>query len=210
MIPILLGSVIGLAVVFERIVAVMGFSSEEGQTCLGRVLQGVRQGRLADALTAAKSVEHPVAPVLHRGLELLGQPLPIVERAMEQAAQQQIRQLERWLGTLASIITIEPMLGFLGTITGLIRAFMAWEAAGSRVTVSLLASGIYEAMITTAAGLMIAIPLLVAYNAFVSRVKRIAGQLTDAVNDFLGLYSRLQPKERSFEAPAYTRVSSES
>jgi len=207
MFPILAGSVLGLAIVFDRVVALLRVSEDEGQACLARVLQEVRQGRLAEALSATQGVEHPVAAVLRRGLEQWGLPLPAAERAMEQAAQQQVRHLERWLGGLASVITIEPMLGFLGTITGLIRAFMAWEAAGTRVTVSLLAAGIYEAMITTAAGLIIAIPLLAAYNALVSRIKRIAGRLADAANDLLELCARLQPKrERLDEAPLDTRV----
>lgn len=188
MVPILVGSVLGLAIVFERIVVLVGITTQEGQECLARVLQLVRRGHLQEAISIAQEVDHPMAPVLRRGLEQWEKPLPVVERAMEQAAQQQIRGLERWLGTLASVITIEPMLGFLGTITGLIRAFMAWEAAGNRVTVSLLAGGIYEAMITTAAGLIIAIPLLVAHNAFVSQIKRIAAQLTDGANGLLELH----------------------
>ncbi len=208
--PILIGSVIGFAILFERVWVLVGLSAGEGRACLSRVLQSVRQGRLADAEAAAKAVDHPLAPILSRGLEQWGQPLPVMERAMEQAAQQQVRMLERWLGTLASIITVEPMLGFLGTITGLIRAFKAWEAAGSKVTVSLLAGGIYEAMITTAAGLMIAIPLLVAHNAFISRIKRIAAQLTDASNDFLEAYVRLQLKEQPDETPFHPRVPAQS
>jgi len=186
--PILLGSVLGLAIVIERIIVLTGISAQEGQACLTRVLQSVRQGRLDEAIAVTRRVEHPIAPVLRRGLEQWDKPLVLAERAMEQTAQQQVRNLERWLGTLASIITVEPMLGFLGTITGLIRAFMAWETAGNRVTVSLLAGGIYEAMITTAAGLIIAIPFLLAHNTFVSQIKRIAGRLTDAGNELLELH----------------------
>lgn len=207
MIPILLGSVLGLTIVLDRVIALWRVSDEDGQACLTRVLQEMRQGRLAEALAVTRTVEHPVAAVLRRGLEQWGLSLDAMERAMEQAAQQQVRQLERWLGGLASVITIEPMLGFLGTITGLIRAFMAWEAAGTKVTVSALAAGIYEAMITTAAGLIIAIPLLAAYNGFLSRIRRLAAQATDAANNLLELYARLQPKDRPHEAPSHARVS---
>ena len=210
MVPILFGSVLGFAILFERVVALYGISLEEGQACGRRVLQEMRQGRLAEAISATRKVEHPVGPVLQRGLEQWGQPLPVMERAMEQAAQLQVRQLERWLGGLASVVTVEPMLGFLGTITGLIRAFMAWETAGARVTVSQLAAGIYEAMITTAAGLIIAIPLLMAHNLFVSRIKRVAGQLADAANDLLDLYARLQSKEHPYESSLHSRVPAQS
>lgn len=188
MIPILLGSIVGLAVVIERILVLAAISAGEGQECLDGVLKAVRQGRLKDAAALAGKAEHPIAAVLRRGLEQWDKPPAAVERAMEQAALAQVRGLERWLGTLASLVAVEPMLGFLGTITGLIRAFMAWESAGSRVTVSLLAAGIYEAMITTAAGLIIAIPLLLAHNAFVSRIKRISAQLIDGGNELLQLH----------------------
>ncbi|MBI4226921.1 MAG: MotA/TolQ/ExbB proton channel family protein [Candidatus Omnitrophica bacterium] len=190
MIPILLGSVVGFAIVLERVIAFLKISSHDGQQCLHRVLQHTQQGRMETALKATRDVDHPVAAMLRRGLEQWDLPIEAVERAMEQAAQAQVRGMERWLGGLASVITLEPMLGFLGTITGLIRAFMMWEASGARVTVSQLASGIYEAMITTAAGLIVAIPLLMAHNAFISRIKRLAGFLTDAAHDLLDLHVR--------------------
>lgn len=190
MIPILLGSIVGFAIVLERTIAFLKLSSHDGEQCLHRVLQHVRHGRMDAALKAARDADHPVAAVLRRGLEQWDLPIEAVERSMEQAAQAQVRGLERWFGGLASVITLEPMMGFLGTITGLIRAFMAWEASGARVTVSQLASGIYEAMITTAAGLIVAIPLLMAHNAFVSRIKRLAGFLTDAAHDLLDAHVR--------------------
>ena len=208
MIPILLGSVVGFALVLERTIAFLKVSSRDGQQCLTNVFQHLRHGRVEAALSATRGVDHPVAAMLRRGLESWALPAEAVERAMEQAAQQQVRALERGFGGLSSVITMEPMLGFLGTITGLIRAFMAWEAAGARVTVSQLAAGIYEAMITTAAGLIIAIPLLMAYNAFVSRIKRLAGTLTDAAHELLDLHARLHATGLiSHEAPGNARLS---
>ena len=206
MVPILLGSVMGLAIILDRLVALLRLFDADGEDCLSKVLEEVRLGRFAEALAATQEVDHPVAAVLRRGLEQWGLPLPAMERSMEQAVQAQVRQLERWMGGLASIIALSPMLGFLGTITGLIRAFMAWEAAGTKVTVSLLAAGIYEAMITTAAGLIIAIPFLAAHNAILSRVKRIAAQLADAANELLELTARLQPREHPHETPSHARV----
>ena len=206
MIPILVGSIIGFTIAFERTIALLKLIDDDGRQCLARVLQHLRQGQLEQALKATQGVDHPIAPVLRRGLEQWGFPVTVAERSMEQAAQAQVRLLERWLGGLASVITVEPMLGFLGTITGLIRAFMAWEAAGARVTVSQLAGGIYEAMITTAAGLIIAIPLLMVHNLFISRIKRLAGTITDAAHEFLELYARLQHSPRPHEDPGHARI----
>lgn len=208
MIPILLGSVIGFALVLERGIAFLKLSSHDGQQCLHRVLQHVKNGRMDAALKVTRDTDHPVAAVLRRGLEQWDLPIEAVERSMEQAAQAQVRTLERGFGGLSSVITIEPMLGFLGTIAGLIRAFMMWESSGARVTVSQLAAGIYEAMITTAAGLIVAIPLLMAYNAFISRIKQIAGFLTDAAHDVLDLHVRLHATATTaHEAPHDARVS---
>ena len=77
------------------------------------------------------------------------------------------------------MVGVEPLLGFLGTILGLIQAFMAWEKFSTSVTVSQLAGGIYQAMITTAAGLLVAIPFYLCYNYFVSRIKYVANELTN-------------------------------
>ena len=210
MVPIILGSILGLAIIFERAMMLISLSSQEAQVCLAQVVHEMRQGHLAEALAAARPIDHPVAAILRRGLEQWGQPISVVERGMEQVAQQQVRKMETWLGGLASVITVEPMLGFLGTITGLIRAFMAWEAAGAKVTVSVLAGGIYEAMITTAAGLIIAIPFLMAHNAFISRIKRITGQMTDAGNELLELYARQHPMDPSHESSRHTRLPAQS
>lgn len=206
MVPILLGSVVGFTIVLERTIAFLKISSRDGQQCLTKVLQALRHGRVEAALSATRGVDHPIAAVLRRGLESWALPAEAVERAMEQAAQQQVRVLEHWFGGLSSVITMEPMLGFLGTITGLIRAFMVWEAAGARVSVSQLAAGIYEAMITTAAGLIIAIPLLMAHNAFVSRIKRLAGTLTDAAHELLDLHARVHAGPTPHETPDDARL----
>jgi len=97
---------------------------------------------------------------------------------------------------LVSISSIEPLLGFLGTITGLIRAFMSWEQAGPNVTVSALAAGIYEAMITTAAGLIIAIPLYLCYNYFMSRIKVTANELTNHAIQLLEVIAEMNKDGR--------------
>lgn len=103
-----------------------------------------------------------------------------IEKRLERAGNSQVQGLEKYIGGLISIIGIEPLLGFLGTITGLIRAFMAWEKAGSNITVSALASGIYEAMITTAAGLIVAVPYYLVCNFIISRIKYLSYEMSDS------------------------------
>lgn len=120
----------------------------------------------------------PIAVLFKTGIEKRALPVNELDRLLERIGNGEMNRLEKHIGGLISVIGIEPLLGFLGTITGLIRAFMAWEQAGSNITVSALASGIYEAMITTAAGLSVAVPYYLICNFIISRNKYISYELS--------------------------------
>jgi len=180
MIPILLGSIAGVAIVLERLWMFRGGGAPEMRGLAQRVFKFIKEGQAPEALDlCAQHPRSPLAAVLKVGLERRALPLDRLEKILEQVGNNQIQKLEKWMGTLATIISIEPLLGFLGTIVGLIKAFMSWEQAGANVTVNSLAGGIYQAMITTAAGLIIAVPLFLFYNYIVSQVKAIANDLTN-------------------------------
>jgi biopolymer transport protein ExbB len=125
-------------------------------------------------------MRYPIAATLKVGIEKRTFASHEIEKALERAGNTQMKELEKYIGGLISIIGIEPLLGFLGTITGLIKAFMSWEMAGSDITVSQLAAGIYEAMITTAAGLIVAVPFYLACNFIISKIKYISYELSDS------------------------------
>jgi len=178
MIPILLGSLVGFAIAIERLLVFRNtrldsfkFSEE--------IFKNLKAGHVKKALDLCTHEHHPLSNIFKIGIERRALPPDRLEKVLEQVGNNHIYKLEKRLGGLLSIVSIEPLLGFLGTITGLIRAFMTWEKAGANVTVSSLASGIYEAMITTAAGLTIAIPLYICYNYFISRIKIISNELTN-------------------------------
>jgi biopolymer transport protein ExbB len=109
---------------------------------------------------------------------------------MEREGEEQIQYLEQYLGALLIIIGVEPMLGFLGTIVGLIQAFMTWEHLGSNITVSALAAGIYQAMITTAAGLLVAIPAYILYHLIVGKIKNHAQEMTYYSNELIDILTK--------------------
>jgi len=179
MIPIILGSILGLAIVLERfwVFRHMKLNTFEFSQ---QIFKYLKVNKTKNALEICnKYIQHPLAVVFKIGIERRDLPLERLEKILEQAGNNQIQKLEKYLGALGSIISIEPLLGFLGTITGLIRAFMSWEQAGANVTVSVLAAGIYEAMITTAAGLTIAIPLYLCYHYFINRIKVTSNELTN-------------------------------
>lgn len=179
MIPILLGSLIGWTIVIDRLWV---FRKMRMNTFafVHDVFKELKIGNAKGALSLCdRCVSHPLAAVYRAGIMRSELAPERLEKILEQAGNDQILQMERYLGALVAVISIEPLLGFLGTITGLIRAFMSWEKAGADVTVSLLASGMYEAMITTAAGLIVAIPLYLCYTYFISRIKYVANEMTN-------------------------------
>ncbi|MBN1526479.1 MAG: MotA/TolQ/ExbB proton channel family protein [Candidatus Omnitrophica bacterium] len=180
MIPIILGSILGFAIIIEK--AWMFYAMRmDTQAFTGDLLALVKAGKFHAALELCEqNRNNPVALTLKVGIERRGLPVHEVEKALERAGNGQVKHMERYIGGLISIIGIEPLLGFLGTITGLIRAFMAWERAGSSVTVSALAAGMYQAMITTAAGLIVAVPYYLICNFFVSRIKYVSYDLSDS------------------------------
>ncbi|MCX5667648.1 MAG: MotA/TolQ/ExbB proton channel family protein [Candidatus Omnitrophica bacterium] len=179
MYPILLASILGLAIIIEKLwrlysirLNVQKFSKE--------VFALLAEDEFEKALKLCKNrSKHPIAVLFKAGIEKRALPANELDRLLERAGNSEMSSLEKHIGGLISVIGIEPLLGFLGTITGLIRAFMAWEQAGSNITVSALASGIYEAMITTAAGLMVAVPYYLVCNFIISRNKYISYELSN-------------------------------
>ncbi|MDP2905444.1 MAG: MotA/TolQ/ExbB proton channel family protein [Candidatus Omnitrophota bacterium] len=177
--PIAAGSVIGFTIVLVKLWAFRQMRINVFEF-VQDIFKELKANKTDKALELSNKYKHnPLAAVFKIGIERRGLPSARLEKILEQAGNNQIQKLEKFTGALVSIIGIEPLLGFLGTITGLIRAFMSWENAGANITVNALAGGIYEAMITTAAGLIVAIPLYLCHNYFISRIKFIANDLTN-------------------------------
>ncbi len=187
MAPIILGSVVGFAIVVEKFMELKSLKTDS-YSFIQEVFHCLKANRVQMALDLCEeNSKYPIAAVFKVGIERRYMAPQRLEKIMEQVGNNQIQKIERYLGALASIISIEPLLGFLGTITGLIQAFMTWERAGANITVSALAAGIYQAMITTAAGLSIAIPLFLCYNYFISRIKYMSNELTNHSVQFIEL-----------------------
>lgn len=189
MIPIILLSIIGLALILERIwtlwrirLNIPRFAQE--------IFLYLERGQLKKALERCEKVRHPIADIFEIGILNRTLQRQEVEKMMEREGDQQVQYLEQYLGTLIIIIGVEPMLGFLGTIIGLIQAFMAWEQLGSNITVSALATGIYQAMITTAGGLIVAIPYYVIYHLIVGKIKAHAQEMTYYGNELIDILAR--------------------
>ncbi len=169
--PLLGCLVIGVAFVFERFWSLTR-ASINAKKFFAKVQQSLKDGGVEDAIEVCANTRGPVASIFHAALLKADQGLERMEKAIEDAGSIEMAFLERGMIWLSTIISIAPLLGFLGTVSGMIRAFSAIARRGD-VEPSIVAGGISEALITTAAGLAIAILIQAFYNFFASRIDRI-------------------------------------
>jgi len=186
MIPIILGSVIALAIVINRINYFLSIKMDT-DSFIDKIHSLVRADKIAQAVDECSTVKHPLGKVFRAGFENIDRDRVGIERAMERAGTGVIAEAEKYMLLLVIIVGVEPMLGFLGTIMGLIRSFMAWEKLAGAVTVDFLAAGIYQAMITTAGGLMVAIPYYIIYHVMVGKINNLAREMNHQGEELLDL-----------------------
>lgn len=191
MIPIILLSIIALTLIFDRVWALLRVRLDI-EPFAQEILLYLKRGDFQKALERCGEVRHPIASVFKMGILNRLMKREELEKILEREGDEQIHNLERNLRGLIVIIGVEPMLGFLGTIVGLIKAFMAWEQLGSNITVGALAAGIYQAMITTAAGLIIAIPYYVIYHLIVGKINGHAHEMTHYGNELLDILAKVK------------------
>ena len=193
MLPLLICSIVMVAAIIDRVRAFRAAAALDPKGLREKVVALVADGKLADAADACRASEGPVAAVLLTGLEKLerlqrkGKSEAEIEagvtKAMEDYAPKAMAVLEKRLGTMVLIASISPLIGMCGTVTGMINSFSVMaEAAG--LDAGAVAGGISEALITTAAGLIIAIPGVVAYNLFQKKVEEWNVLLETAVAEF--------------------------
>lgn len=197
--PLLLLSVAALAIILAKFWELWRFRVQ-----LDRLSQRLRalvhEGNLSVALHACRERNSPLsrlfeAAILYRSLERSE-----LNHRLERLGADVVADVESYMSTLATVIGVAPMLGFLGTIIGLIKAFMNWEAMGDQITINILAGGIYEAMITTATGLSIAIPYYLIYNHLVTRVATLTRLTEERTEEFVDLLAEVKTKEPSRHA----------
>jgi biopolymer transport protein ExbB len=166
--PLALSGLIGLVVIIWKFID-LGGKSARTRKILKEVDELLTQRRIKEALDLTRDTNAPVAKILYAGLERHEEGTERILKAIENQGLLEMSKLERGLVVLATVINIAPLLGFLGTVLGMIIAFTSIEAAGE-VEATLVAGGIKVALLTTAFGLMIAIPVSICHNYFVSRI----------------------------------------
>jgi biopolymer transport protein ExbB len=151
---------------------------------MNNIRVNVQSGNIAAARALCQNNDSPVARMVEKGLQRIGKPLRDIDAAIENVGNLEVFKLEKNLATLASISGAAPMLGFLGTVTGMILAFYQMSTAET-ITPALLAGGIYQALLTTAFGLGVGIFALIGYNLLVANIDKIVYQMEQSTIDFM-------------------------
>ncbi|MDR1671301.1 MAG: MotA/TolQ/ExbB proton channel family protein [Alistipes sp.] len=160
----------------ERFVAIR-FASKEKVGFMNRIRDKISDGNIASALESCRRTNSPIARMIEKGIERIGRPMPEIQNAIENQANLEVSRLSVGLPYLAMISGGAPMIGFLGTVMGLVTAFMKMEGMGGTVDISVLAGGMYVAMLTTIGGLIVGIPAYFGYNYLVARIDRLIFQM---------------------------------
>lgn len=186
MIPLYLLFVLAIFIFVERLM-ILKKASKTPKGLMDQVKMMVQGGNIQQAKMICQGEETPVAHMLTKGLERIGSPLKNIEVAIENVGKIEIYKLEKNLGLMATVSGAAPMIGFLGTVTGMIQAFISVAQEEGMVSPKLLSTGIYEAMITTATGLVVGILAYLGYNYLVSKVSKLVHNMEYTSIEFMDL-----------------------
>ena len=185
-VAILLALAVIATVIFIERYATIKQAGRVDENFINNIRANVSSGNIAGAKALCQSTDSPVARMVEKGLQRIGKPLRDIDAAIENVGNLEIFRLEKNLSTLASIAGAAPMIGFFGTVTGMIAAFQKM-ATEKNVAPDQLAEGIYQALITTAGGLFIGILAFVGYNILVSSVEKVVYKMERTTVDFMDL-----------------------
>ena len=152
----------------------------------------MHDGKTKSAISLCSRYDSPVARMVEKGIERAGRPLPDIQTAIENTANIEVARLEKGLPTLATIAGGAPMIGFLGTVIGMVQAFFNMASAGNNIDITLLSGGIYVAMITTVGGLIVGIIAYFGYNYLTSQISDLVFKMESTTIDFMDLLNSQQ------------------
>jgi biopolymer transport protein ExbB len=186
---IIICSLLALTIFIERFSYLRKIKRETANFILQiRVL--LRAGKKTEALSFCEETKTPIGEIFKAGIAKSEASREEIKETIENAGNQSIPALERYMGGLSTIGTITPLLGFLGTVMGMVKVFMKIENMGGQVNASVLAGGIWEALLTTVAGLIVAIPTLVGYNYLVTKVNNFVLEMEKSSSELVEMLSR--------------------
>jgi biopolymer transport protein ExbB len=186
MIPLAICSVIAVYIFVERILTI-NKANVSSDAFMGKIKELVLKGDINGAKILCSQHDTPVARMIEKGVARIGSPLKNIEASIENVAKIEVFRLEKNLSVLATIAGAAPMIGFLGTVVGMVGAFMAIAQEEGSVSPKLLADGIYTAMVTTVAGLVVGIIAYLGYNFLVTRVSKVVHRMEYSSIEFIDL-----------------------
>ena len=193
MIPLLLLSIMAIYIFGERWWAIRK-SAQIDPNFMNEIHDAIHQGRINTALDLCRRSESPIARMIEKGIERIGRPLSDIQAAVENIGNVEVARLEKGLPMLATIAGGAPMIGFLGTVMGMIQAFFNMAQAGNNIDISLLSGGIYTAMVTTVAGLFVGILAYFGYNFLTAKISDLIFKMESNTIEFMDLLH--EPSEK--------------
>jgi biopolymer transport protein ExbB len=183
-IPILLCSVVALAIFLERIIRFSRMKSR-GADLAEKTVQMLKEGKEKDACETLENSNSPMGRVLLQAIDVIDQDRDTLETVIANSTDEEVRNLSSYVQALATMGNIAPLLGLLGTVIGMIKAFMVIQQMGGKVNAAVLAGGIWEAMLTTALGLAVALPTMIAHSYLLARIDKYEARLQSGAVAFL-------------------------
>ena len=188
MIPLLLLSIIAIYIFVERYIVITK-ASKDAPYFMDRIREFLADGKTDAAIKVCKQTKAPYAAMIEKGIMRIGRPAADIQSAIENVGNLQVAQMEKGFTMLATISSGAPMIGFLGTVTGMVRAFYDMASAGNNADITLLSSGIYQALTTTVAGLIVGIIAMFAYNYLVGKLDNVVNEMEAKTLEFIDLIS---------------------
>ncbi len=186
MIPLLICSIIAIYIFVERLLTI-NRANVSSDSFMGKIKELVLKGDISGAKILCAQQDTPVARMIEKGVTRIGSPLKNIEASIENVGKIEVFRLEKNLSVLATIAGAAPMIGFLGTVIGMVQAFIAIAQEEGSVSPKLLADGIYTAMITTVAGLVVGIIAYLGYNYLVTRVSKVIHKMEYSSIEFIDM-----------------------
>ena len=172
----------------ERYLALrQAVKAEEDDNFMNNIREYIHKGDVEGARALSKQTNSPLARMVDKGLSRLGRPLSDIQAAIENEGKLEVARLEKRVSLVASVASLGPMVGFLGTVTGMVKAFQDMAHAGNNIDISVLATGIYEAMVTTIGGLIVGIICYFLYNVLVTRINKVVLDIEVRATEFMDL-----------------------
>ena len=179
---------VAMYIYFERLLAIKA-ASKIDKNFMNQIRDNISNGKLEAAKILCAQTDSPVARLVEKGISRIGKPLDDINTAIENAGTLEVYKLEKNVSVLATVAGAAPMIGFLGTVIGMILAFHQMATSGGQAEMGALASGIYTAMTTTVAGLSVGIIAYVGYNHLVNRTEKVIHKMEANATEFLDLLS---------------------